>query len=71
MDRTARQVADEKFYTSAGVSAGTDMGLGFIALQYEMEKTKQIAENIKYDWRYYKIQYVKIYIQELHIKYPL
>lgn len=50
-DRPARWVADGKFYTSAGVSAGMDMSLGFIADQYGMEKAKKIAEDIEYDWK--------------------
>ena len=41
---------DGKIYTSAGVSAGMDMSLGFIGDLYGMEQAEQIAQDIEYIW---------------------
>ncbi|MCD2347793.1 DJ-1/PfpI family protein [Clostridium guangxiense] len=46
----ARWVADGKFYTSSGVSAGIDMALGFAADRFGVEKAKNIAHAIEYVW---------------------
>ena len=46
----ARFVVDGKFYTSSGVSAGTDMALTFIADQFGIEKAHEIANRIEYIW---------------------
>lgn len=46
----ARWVADGKFYTSSGVSAGMDMALGFIAERFGAEKAGEIAGSIEYVW---------------------
>lgn len=48
--RQARWVRDGKIYTSAGVSAGMDMSLGFIGDLYGMEQAEQIAQDIEYIW---------------------
>ena len=42
-DREARWVSDGKFYTSAGVSAGIDMALGFVTEQFGEEQARAIA----------------------------
>ncbi|HEX2937523.1 MAG TPA: DJ-1/PfpI family protein, partial [Ruminiclostridium sp.] len=47
---SARWVADGKYYTSSGVSAGIDMALGFVADQFGADKAKEIAYNIEYVW---------------------
>ncbi len=46
----ARWVADGKYYTSSGVSAGMDMALGFIADRFGTDKAIEIAGNIEYVW---------------------
>jgi putative intracellular protease/amidase len=46
----ARWVADQKFYTSSGVSAGIDMTLGFVAERFGLEKAQKIAKHIEYVW---------------------
>ena len=48
--KKARFVTDGKFYTSSGVSAGTDMALAFIAEQFGIEKAHEIANRIEYIW---------------------
>jgi transcriptional regulator GlxA family with amidase domain len=40
----ARWVADKKYYTSSGISAGIDMSLGFIRDQFGEEKALEIAK---------------------------
>lgn len=45
-----RWTVDGKFYSSAGVSAGIDMTLGFIADQHGEELAQQIAQEIEYKW---------------------
>lgn len=47
--KEARWITDGKFYTSAGVSAGMDMALGFVSDICGIEKAKQIADDIEYD----------------------
>ncbi len=46
----ARWVADGKFYTSSGISAGIDMALGFVADRIGFKKATDIAESIEYVW---------------------
>ncbi|MDO9376469.1 MAG: DJ-1/PfpI family protein [Ferruginibacter sp.] len=48
--KKARWVKDGKFYTSAGVSAGMDMVLGFLADQHGLEFARKVAFEIEYDW---------------------
>ncbi|RIA93151.1 ThiJ/PfpI domain-containing protein [Glomus cerebriforme] len=48
--KKARWVVDGKFYTSAGVSAGMDMALGFISDVYGKEIANKIASKTEYDW---------------------
>ena len=48
--KKARWVRDEKFYTSAGVSAGMDMVLGFLADQHGVDFARKVAFEIEYDW---------------------
>lgn len=47
---TARWIADGKWYTSAGVSAGMDMCLGFIQDQLGRETALRVANEIEYSW---------------------
>lgn len=46
----ARWVADGKFYTSSGVSAGMDMVLGFIADCYGKQLAQEMAIHAEYNW---------------------
>ncbi len=48
--RKARWTKDEQFYTSAGVSAGMDMTLGFLSDQHGIEFAKKTAFEIEYNW---------------------
>jgi putative intracellular protease/amidase len=48
--RKARWIKDEKFYTSAGVSAGMDMTLGFLSDIHGIEFARKIAFEIEYNW---------------------
>jgi putative intracellular protease/amidase len=48
--RKARWTKDEKFYTSAGVSAGMDMTLGFLNDMHGLEFARKTAFEIEYDW---------------------
>ncbi len=48
--RKARWTKDEKFYTSAGVSAGMDMSLGFLSDIHGVEFARKIAFEIEYNW---------------------
>lgn len=48
--KKARWVIDGKFYTSSGVSAGTDMALAFVADQFGLPKAQEIADRIEYIW---------------------
>ncbi len=49
--RRARWVADGKYYTSSGVSAGMDMTLGFLNDIHGNEFAKNIANQIEFDWQ--------------------
>jgi putative intracellular protease/amidase len=46
----ARWIADKKYYTSSGISAGIDMSLAFIADQISEDKAKEIAKIMEYEW---------------------
>ena len=48
--KEARWVADGKFYTSSGVSAGMDMALAVIADLYGMDKAEETANGCEYNW---------------------
>ncbi|MDU4659157.1 MAG: DJ-1/PfpI family protein [Clostridium butyricum] len=48
--KEARWVTDNKIYTSAGVSAGIDMSLGFIGDLSGKEKAVEISKSIEYIW---------------------
>jgi transcriptional regulator GlxA family with amidase domain len=48
--RRARWVADGKFYTSSGVTAGIDMALGFVADEIGIEAARRIADSMEYLW---------------------
>jgi len=47
-EREPRWVSDGKFYTSAGVSAGIDMALAFVADRFGSEKAESIAAMMEY-----------------------
>ena len=49
-NREARWVVDGKFYTSAGVSAGIDMALGFVGDIYGLEQAQEIIKRMEYHW---------------------
>jgi len=48
--KEARWVADDKFYTSSGVSAGMDMALAAIADLYGVDKAEETANGCEYIW---------------------
>lgn len=48
--RDARWTRDGKFYTAAGVSAGIDMALGFVADHFGRDRALSIAEGMEYCW---------------------
>lgn len=48
--RKARWTKDEKFYTSAGVSAGMDMTLGLLNDLHGIEFARKVAFEIEYNW---------------------
>jgi len=48
--RKARWTKDEKYYTSAGVSAGMDMTLGFLCDRHGIEFARKTAFEIEYNW---------------------
>lgn len=48
--RKARWTKDEKFYTSAGVSAGMDMSLGFLSDIHGINFARKVAFEIEYNW---------------------
>jgi len=49
--RKARWTKDGKFYTSAGVSAGMDMTLGFLNDIHGIEFARKTAFAIEYNWK--------------------
>jgi putative intracellular protease/amidase len=48
--RKARWVQDGKYYTSAGVSAGIDMTLGFLSDRHGIEFARKVAFEIEFNW---------------------
>jgi transcriptional regulator GlxA family with amidase domain len=48
--KKARWVVDGKYYTSAGVSAGMDMSLGFLQDIHGVEFSRKVAFEIEYKW---------------------
>jgi putative intracellular protease/amidase len=48
--KKARWTKDGKFYTSAGVSAGMDMALGFLQDMHGVEFARNVAIEIEYNW---------------------
>jgi transcriptional regulator GlxA family with amidase domain len=46
----ARWIVENKYYTSAGISAGIDMSLGFISDQFGIEKANEITKIMEYRW---------------------
>lgn len=44
----ARYVADGKYYTAAGVSAGIDMALAFVADRFGAPQARAIAQRMEY-----------------------
>lgn len=48
--RKARWVQDGKYYTSAGVSAGMDMTLGFLTDLHGIEFARKVAFEIEFNW---------------------
>lgn len=49
--KKARWIVDEKYYTSAGVSAGMDMVLGFLNDMHGVEFARHTALRIEYNWQ--------------------
>lgn len=49
--KKARCTNDGNIYTSAGVSAGMDMTLGFLSDQHGLEFARTVAFEIEYNWR--------------------
>ena len=47
----ARWVEDGKYFTSSGVSAGTDMARGVIAKLYGRPRAEQVAMMTEYEWQ--------------------
>jgi transcriptional regulator GlxA family with amidase domain len=48
--KKARWVKDGTIYTSSGVSAGTDMALGFVSDLLGHPASKQVSQEIEYEW---------------------
>lgn len=49
-NREARWVVDKNIYTSAGVSAGMDMAVGFIRDRFGEEKALTVCREMEYHW---------------------
>lgn len=49
--KKARWTVDDKYYTSAGVSAGMDMVLGFLNDIHGIEFARNTASRIEYNWQ--------------------
>ena len=47
----ARWVESGKYFTSSGVSAGTDMALGVVAKLYDSQRAKDLASGLEYQWQ--------------------
>jgi putative intracellular protease/amidase len=48
--KDARWVEDGKYFTSSGVSAGTDMALGLVSRMKSQEEAAQLAKSLEYIW---------------------
>jgi putative intracellular protease/amidase len=48
--KKARWTKEDKFYTSAGVSAGMDMSLGFLSDMHGIDFARKVAFEIEYNW---------------------
>ncbi|PHM45322.1 hypothetical protein Xmau_00972 [Xenorhabdus mauleonii] len=48
--KEARWVEDGKYFTSSGVSAGTDMSLAMIAKIYGIDAAVSFADMAEYEW---------------------
>lgn len=48
--KKARWVKDGTIYTSSGVSAGTDMALGFVSDLLGRPAAEQVSQEIEYEW---------------------
>jgi putative intracellular protease/amidase len=48
--KKARWTKADKFYTSAGVSAGMDMSLGFLSDMHGVDFARKVAFEIEYNW---------------------
>ncbi len=46
----ARWVEDGKVFTSSGVSAGTDMSLALVAQIFGLDRARQLATQLEYQW---------------------
>ena len=57
-DIKARWTVDGKYYTSAGVSAGLDMVLGFMSDRHGMAYAEELARQIEYHWHKDKSAYI-------------
>lgn len=49
--KRARWTVDGKYYTSAGVSAGMDMTLGFLSDRHGIEFARTVAFQVEYHWQ--------------------
>ena len=49
--KRARWVEDGKYFTSSGVSAGTDMALGLVARLKSKAEAQALAKSLEYEWR--------------------
>ncbi len=49
--KKARWAVDGKYYTSAGVSAGMDMALGYLADNHGINFARKVAYEIEYTWQ--------------------
>lgn len=48
--KEARWVEDGKFFTSSGISAGTDMALALIQKLFGRDEAIRIANGAEYEW---------------------
>ncbi|TAH20833.1 MAG: DJ-1/PfpI family protein [Cytophagales bacterium] len=48
--KKARWTADDKYYTSSGVSAGMDMTLGFLTNLHGIAFAREVGFQIEYNW---------------------
>lgn len=65
--KKARWTVDGHFYTSAGISAGMDMALGFISDRHGIDLARKTAYEIEYTWQENK-EVDEFYLQDLKSK---